>query len=434
MAGRAVKSIPFNDLALTKFVRAKRSKQEERQIEGLQGLSIAVKPSGVATFYVRYQVGSGKSRDRRRQAIGQYGEGRLSLADAKAEALKIMHSVSLGSDPVAEKVAAENALTLRQLFNERRVKDKDTAASTLEGYRLRLERDIFPKLGDKIASQLTAKDFARVLEGIAERSEHVAHQVKSGIGSTYRWGMKQWRDGERLVVENPIATIGFNHRSKARKRVLSDIELGTLWKTLKTIDNIDDISRRVIQLAILTAQRNSEVAGMERKELSRLETATPRWDIPAQRMKRKSEDQFVPLSTQAATIIQAALDADKGAHVFPGSPVGKVAVKTTRPDHIAQTSISHAFAKLRTASKLKNIRLHDMRKCVVSWLAEYGHASGEVLDAILHHGRQGVTGTHYNFALYEGQVRKALQVWADHVDAVGSDASAGNRVVKLKSA
>jgi integrase len=95
-------------------------------------------------------------------------------------------------------------------------------------------------------------------------------------------------------------------------------------------------------------------------------------------------------------------------------------VREWRQEHIGQETVSRAFSRIAAVAKLKDIRLHDMRKCITSWLAEHGHATPEVLDAILHHGRKGVTGTHYNFALYERQVRSALQAWADHVEAIVS--------------
>ena len=84
---------------------------------------------------------------------------------------------------------------------------------------------------------------------------------------------------------------------------------------------------------------------------------------------------------------------------------------------------------------IANLHLHDMRKVITSWLAEHGHAGGEVLDAILHHGKKGVTGSHYNFALYEVQVRKALQIWADHVwQITGQSAVSASNVVSMASA
>ena len=193
-----------------------------------------------------------------------------------------------------------------------------------------------------------------------------------------------------------------------------------LWLAIGTAPTVTEPVRNIIRLAILTGQRNSEVAGMEVAELKNLDTATPRWDIQVRRMKRKSADQYVPLSKQAAEIVRSALDSSSnGVHVFQGASKGRRKGKWLQ-GHIAQKSVSRAMKRVITHAGLSNARLHDMRKCVTSWLAEHGHATPEVLDAILHHGRKGVTGTHYNFALYERQVRAALQTWADHVEAVAA--------------
>jgi integrase len=193
--------------------------------------------------------------------------------------------------------------------------------------------------------------------------------------------------------------------------------------------------RQIVRIAILTGQRNSEVAGAELTELKSLDTATPRWDIPARRMKRKSADQHVPLVPQVASIFEAAIRAANGSsYVFPGVTQGRRRGRDWRQEHVGQETVSRAFARIAATAGLEDIRLHDTRKCVTTWLAEHGHAADEVLDAILHHGRSGVTGTHYNFALYERQVRKALQAWADHVEAVAradkSDASNVSRMTR----
>lgn len=149
-------------------------------------------------------------------------------------------------------------------------------------------------------------------------------------------------------------------------------------------------------------------------------------------MKRKSADQHVPLSRQAADIVRKALvSSSNGNHVFEGSPNGR-RKGVWRQGHIGQEAVSRAFARVREAAKVPDSRLHDMRKVVTSWLAEHGHATPEVLDAILHHTRPGVTGSHYNFALYEKQVRAALQVWADHIShLVGEEARLAGNVVQI---
>ena len=433
MARKSKNVIPCNDLAIKKVAGIAVEAQREFTIAGVPGLCLVVKPSGAVSWLVQFQVGKGATRQRRREAIGRHGV--VSLADARAMAHDIMNKAAKGVDVVAVAQAKANAPTLRQLFEERRAKDSGTSQRTLDDYEYSLIRDVFPLIGDKPASEITAHELAKVLERVEDRAKHAAHKARSALGSTYRWAQRR-----RLVEVNPCVGLAFTHQSVRRKRVLTDAEMAKLWKAAEGFEGVSLASRRIIQIAILTGQRNSEVAGMEIAELKGLDTITPRWDIPSRRMKRKSDDQFVPLSQQAVGLIKSALavDGGNGVHVFFGTTHGRRLGKEWRSHHITQDTVSHAFLRLIGAAGLVDVHLHDMRKCVTTWLAEHGHASPEVLDAILHHGRKGVTGTHYNFALYEGPVRKALQAWADHVEGLGAsgvmDKRTKGKVVELARA
>jgi integrase len=419
-AGRSTRMAKANDLHIAKLAKSKVTVQSEWYVEGERGLSLVVKPSGVATYYVRYQLGKGTDRKQVRLAIGRAGEGGMALVKAREKAQELISKVENGIDPVAEQRAIGAEMTLRQLFEERFARDRDTAPRTLEDYKAILDKDVFETLGDKPANRIKPEEFALVLEGIEARAKHAAHKARSALGSTYRWGQKQWSKGVRLVVVNPVASIGFNHQSAPRKRRLTDAELGKLWTAIDSLEvAFNESTRLIVKLAILTGQRNSEVAGAELAELKGLDTATPRWDIPAHRMKRKSDDQYVPLVPQAVKLFKRAIEAADGStYVFPGVTQGRRHGHEWRQEHIGQETVSKAFARIAEIAGLEDIRLHDQRKVLTTWLAEHGHATPEVLDAILHHGRKGVTGTHYNFALYEGQVRKALQLWANHIDAI----------------
>ena len=405
----------------------KDGKRREEAIEGRQGLFVAVEPSGMVFWLGRYQLGRGAKRVRKRTSLGRYGQGGLTLAEATDALAALTSAAAKGVDSLAEQKtkAASDALTLRRMFEERKAKDGSTAARTLQDYEDVLSKFVFPakigrenskrSYGDTPASEITAQEFASLLMEMEDASKHRAHKIRSALGSTYGWAQRR-----RLVIDNPLKGLAFTHQSERRKRVLTDEELARLWNASHAFEGIYGATRFIIQLAMLTGQRNSEVAGMEVAELKGLESATPRWDIPGRRMKRKTDDQHVPLSKQAVAIVRDALTGANKTHVFPGTPHGRRKEKDWQSPYISQDTVSHAFGRLSKAAKVKNIRLHDMRKCITSWLAEHGHATSDVLDAILHHGRKGVTGTHYNFALYEGQVRKALQLWADHVEAVAA--------------
>lgn len=425
-AGRSVRTVKANDLVIAKLARTKLDKQGEWYVEGERGLSVVIKPEkngqpGVASYYVRYQIGKGERRKQVRAVLGRAGETGMPLSKAREKARAMMREVASGLDPVAEQRARDASLTLRQLFAERLSKDKETAPRTLEDYDMALKKDVFDELGDQPANEIKPEDFARVLERVQNRKAHAAHKVRSALGSTYRWGQGQWRDGVRLVVVNPVAGLGFMHQSAPRRIKMTADQLAKVWTAIDATPALTEPTRLIIKLAILTGQRNSEVAGAEASELVGLNSANPRWDIPARRMKRKSEDQHVPLVPQAVALFSQALELARGSqYVFPGVTQGRRRGREWRQEHIGQETVSRAFGKVAAAAGIDDLHLHDMRKIISSWLAENGHAPKEVLDAILHHGKEGVTGKYYNFALYEVQVRAALQKWADHIDRIVS--------------
>lgn len=417
MAGKSRRVLPFNSQAVAK-APSLNGKQTEYRIQGERGLVLVVTGDGVGSYYYRYQIGKGLARKFRSEKIGRRDEISLQAARGKAGELRL--AVGAGSDPVAEKEARTKARTLRQLFAYRREKDQGRAASTLAGYQATLEADVFGELGDLPAAEITADQIARILENVEARSKHSAHKARSAIGSTYRWALKR-----RLVKINPTVGLGFTHASKPRNRVLTEDELRSLWQGIETEPGLSEAMRLLLKLAILTGQRMGEVAGASKSELS-LNTSNPKWRIPAERMKRKSREQIVPLSEQGVALFKRAIELSGDSEfVFPADQ-GRVRVgKEARTPHINRESGSKAMARLREKIGLDDARMHDMRKCITTWLRERG-TSSDVCDMILHHTRPGVTAAFYDFATLEGPVREALQRWADHVGQVASDKSASN--------
>lgn len=228
--------------------------------------------------------------------------------------------------------------------------------------------------------------------------------------------------------------MGFTHKNRARDRVATDDEIAALWEAIERPDfDATPSMRLVLKLAILTGQRNSEVAGAKKSELQiGASVANPKWTIPKARMKRKDRDQHVFLSTQAAALFREAVEiAGDDPHVFPA--------KDDRSDHLSQDSVSHAFARARELAEIENLTLHDMRKAITTWLGDRGER-GDVLDRIQHHhsghatgNRSSVTDSHYNFSVMAEPLRAAWQLWADHVwQVTGQSGSAKDKVIPLK--
>lgn len=411
------------------------TKQKEWKIAGVPGLSLALKPSGVAIYYVRFMAGGGARRKQMRKALGRAnGATAIKLADAKAEALGIARdgAKDYGND-------REPGLTLRVLFDKFEAfdqspkNDKSRAASTLSAYRAAFERDVFKSLGNVPVDEITAKDIAKLLAKVEARSRNSAHKCRAAFGSLYKWAAKRM-----LVDNNIIIGMGYTHQSKPRGRTLSDDEIAKMWKAIDghQFDATPGM-RLLLKLTMLTGQRNSEVAGAQRSELHiGPSIATPHWHIPAARMKRKNRDQWVFLSSQARQLFGEAQElAGKSNFVFPASYQGR----RTGRDHVMQESVSVAWKRAAKIASVKDAHLHDMRATITTWLGDRGERS-DVMDRILHHQvghhtnqRGSVTEHHYNFSIMAGPLRDAWQRWANHVESIVSDTAKRGNVVELSA-
>ena len=226
--------------------------------------------------------------------------------------------------------------------------------------------------------------------------------------------------------------MGFTHKNPRRERVLSDDELAALWHAIEgETFGATPATRLILKLAVLTGQRNSEVAGARSSELHIGESvANPHWRIPAHRMKRKDRDQYVFLSRQARELFAEAMRlAGDSEFVFPATTHGRH-VKGAIREHITQESVSHAMARACKIAKCRDAHLHDLRRSIATWLGDRGERS-DVLDRILHHHsghsagqRSSVTDTHYNFSIMAGPLRDAWQRWADHIESITKGAGA----------
>lgn len=438
MPREAKLTVAANDLAVAKAIKTEVDSQQEWKVEGVPGLSLVKKPSGVATYYVRFMVGAGAKRKSVREALGRAnGPESIKLSDARKKAANRRVSGAEGRED-----DGSPKITLRQLFDQFEENNRDRAPRTMSDYREHLERDIFGpvksdaeeavarrvkskvRLGDLPVAEVTERDIAKALTSIEARSPNAAHKCRAALGSLYKWASKRM-----LVEKNVVKELSFTYRTKRRDRVVNSEELRALWRAIEGPDFGSTPGMRIIlKLAILTGQRNSEVAGARKSELKiGAAVANAHWHIPAVRMKRKDRDQYVFLSQQARALFDEALAlAGDNDYVFPATTFGKH-IEGEERTHIGQESVSRAMAKACELAGIEDLHLHDMRKAITTWLGDQGERS-DVLDRILHHHsghstnqRSSVTETHYNFSVMAGPLRDAWQRWADHVDQVASD-------------
>lgn len=380
------------------------------QDELVRGLWFRVSPSGARTWQVVYD----RESDGKRQRVKLGRFPAMSLEKARTAALKAMTNVSEGEDPSEEKRARKAALTVEDLGALYITKYAKRHKKTWSEDERLLKVEVYPEIGRMKAAGVKRRDVLDIIEAKAEAG-HIAQstQILAVVRKMFNWAV----DGDYLTTS---PAIGIKPRGKAvkRDRVLSDDEVRTIWSALPDA-TLSDQTRDIVRLLFLTGQRSGEVCGMTRGEI---DTRRATWTIPGSRTKN-GLTHVVPLAPAALAIVTAWLDKADEVDAAPlftrvGEPLESNAIaKATR-------------LKLQVAKS--SWTPHDIRRTVATGMAGLGIAP-HVIEASLNHisgFKSGVAGI-YNRNTYEPEKRRALDIWAEHLDAIVTGRSA--KVVPLRA-
>lgn len=391
----------------------------------IAGFGVRATSAGHKVFFFQYRHGG----QLRRYKIGAYGAMTLHQARTAAEALRV--AVAAGGDPVGATKAAEAAR--EAAVAARAVEDAFTVTVLLDRwaataladrsatYRKEAPRAVRVLLGPLAASPAPSLT-KRQVQGAVDAAI-VTTPVQGVMARNYGRAAFNWAMRRGYVTANPFAAIAIERRERPRDRVLTDAELGDIWRATGSM--VYPFGP-LIRIMVLTMQRRGEVAGMTWREVSP-DLAT--WTIPAARAKNGRQHQ-VHLVEAARVILRS----------VPRAPNCDLVFTTTG------TSVVSGFNRARTvlAAKIGMATtpaapsgtgspaawvLHDFRRTGVTKLAELGIAP-HIADRILNHVAgtiRGVMATYQRFEFLPERQR-ALEIWAAHVLAVAEGEPAASNV------
>ena len=211
-----------------------------------------------------------------------------------------------------------------------------------------------------------------------------------------------WNEGRRAGLcegESPARDIR-RFKEEKRDRWLDGTELRRLLEVLA--EEEPDV-RDFFLLALLTGARRSNVQGMRWADVD-LDLCL--WSIPGADAKA-GEIMVIPLVTPAVEILRARVERANGNYVFPGRGGRGHLVEPKR-----------AWARIREAAGIPDVRIHDLRRTMGSWLATAG-TSLQVIGAALGHRDLKSTATYAR--LGTDPVREATEKAAASMLAAGED-------------
>lgn len=398
-----------------------RVERAEFRIKGSKNLVLRITAKGTKTWTFLYA--SPVSGQRRKLSIGTYPT--LRLAQAKQEALRLTLAVHDCRDPVLERRTEQAAETFGSLarrymleHERKNARAGQRSRSTSEAQRL-LDADILPTIGSHRAEAVTRQHVMSVVEPVADRGSFVvADRVLGLIRAIYNWAI-----ATGSLEVNPTLGLKKRNASRPRDRVLSNDEIHTIWEAIESRPKLSSEIRCGLKLELLLGIRIGEVMGAQKSEID-LERRV--WTVPAERTKNGKRKHVVPLSPLPASILEVALKrSGESRWLFP-SPTGHDA-------HVKSPSASRALLRIRNYIGVDDVGTHDLRRTLATGLGDMG-VPDEVIERVMDHTPTTVTGRHYNHTKHIEPMRRALEAWAEHVQAIVEGRAPAPNVLPLRSA
>lgn len=402
--------MPLTDTA----VRKAKGREKPYKLADAGGLYLLVNPEGRKYWRLKYR----HAKRERVMALGVYPA--VSLAEAREEREKAKRLLKQGKDPVSERklqghaleVSAANTfkrIAMQWIDNQRNQWTPDHADRVQQS----LEKDVFPDLGNRPISEITAKELLTTLRKAEKRGAlETAQRVLQRCSAIYRYAI-----AAGLCENNPATDLKGALKSPKRtsRGAIAATELPEFLERLDAYDKLRPETRLGLRLLILTFVRPGELRAAEWTEF---DLKKAEWRIPAERMKMRAPH-IVPLSRQALEVIKELqpLTGHKR-YLFPNQS------KPSQP--MSENTLLYAMYRLGYHSRAT---AHGFRATASTILNEQGWRP-DVIERQLAHAERNKVRAAYNRAEYLAERRQMMQAWADYLDAI----KVGNNVVAIKLA
>jgi len=375
---------------------AKRAKIYDRKCPGLY---VSITTAGVATLSFKFtDPATGKQRT---GWLGVYNAETFTVEDVRS---KVYGLRGTGAAAIVEtfrdrKVRqAKRGKTVDEIIEERiawmktpvRKPDGEMRPriETWENVASHLRRFISPRLGKKIASEVTKHDIATLSNDIVAGKLGVpsvanARHMRRAASALFNWAAEAGRD---YVTASPCVNLPKLDPEHPRTRVLTEHEIRTFWHGLDRNDlPWDRRTLLALKFELVTMLRSNELLGAHRNELFDLHGEYPRFDVPLKRVKKRRDIQQL-LSDLAVEIIREALANDEQQYVF-ARPLGdqpmnrKVMASALRGTKVKGKVKTPGICALLG---LKPFTPHDLRRTAATLAGDLGFDDAWIAKCLDH--------------------------------------------------
>lgn len=377
---------------------AKPTPKPHRLSDG-HGLFLLIQPNGsrLWQYYYRFQ---GRQRT---LSIGRYPM--IGLNDARQLRDKAIRELAFGRDP---RDVRNGLVPTGSTFKEIATAHVETwkvgkSESHVSRVWSRLERDAFPKIGDKDIVTITSTDILAMVRKVEARGAiDISKRLKQKVSEIFAFAI-----AEGKATADPTRGLEKALKPKPavkRHAMVGPAGLAELVKAIGAYDG-DAMTRLALRFTLLTGVRTAECRFMEWGEVE-----GKLWRIPPERMKMRREH-LVPLSKQALAALEEARQIGSGQYVFAGA----------RGEALSANTMIFALYRMGFHSRQT---VHGFRRLFSTVLNEKGF-NRDWIELQLAHGDDDDIRAAYNAAEHLPGRTKMMQWWADHLEAEEAKVSTG---------
>lgn len=374
-----------------KAIKAAKPKDKPYKLSDSHGMYLEVTPKGAKYFRLKFRLHGKESRI----SLGVYPA--VSLQEAREMAAEKRKAISTGKHP--RKAESSSSVMFEALALEwHKLRSPLWTPKYSTTVLSRLERDVFPLIGNRPVDTIDIQDVLKVVRSIESRgATDAAKDTLGAMSQVFRYGAVIGK-----VAMNPAAGLSgaLQARQVKHHAYLKAKELPEFMKKLEAYDG-GEITKIAVKLLLLTMVRTSELRYARREEIN-----GELWRIPPERMKAGIEH-IVPLSRQALRLF-ARMDELTGSFdlIFPNMKTpGKA---------MSENTVLFALYRMGYKSRATG---HGFRSTASTILNEHGF-NRDAIERQLAHVEGNEVRKAYNHAEYLPERRKMMQWWADYLDGV----------------
>ncbi|MBN1554210.1 MAG: site-specific integrase [Phycisphaerae bacterium] len=355
------------------------------------GLVLAVWDSGVKAFELYKRIAGRPTRLK----IGRYPQ--VTVEQARKEIARLSGQIAQGKNPAESRRKARAETTVGELFALYLNGHAKPHKRTWQGDQDQFDRYLVPWTARKL-SQIRKADVAALHAKVGkDNGPYAANRLLAMLSAMFNYA-------SGLGYESPNPAKGVKKfKEQSRDRFLRADEIQSFFAALGH-EETPQIWQDFFALSLLTGARRSNVLAMKWADL---ELKRGLWKIPESESKNK-EPLLCILPPQAVEILQRrhADQTEPGEYVFPS---------WGESGHV--TEPKKAWKQILHRAKIKDLRIHDLRRTLGSWQAATG-ASLSIIGRSLGHKNVATTAVYARLDL--DPVRASVNTAADAILAAAN--------------